>query len=248
MKKVVIIDDEAPARSLLKEYLSNYPSLVIVGEANNGVDAIRTIEEFKPDIVFLDVQMPGMTGLEVLQRLKEMPKIIFSTAYDQYALDAFEHNAIDFLLKPYTRERFAKAVNKVMQYGDENLSSLKALAESLLQGAGSNNSKYPTKILVQSKNKLITLDTKSIIWIEAEKDYSNLVTAQQTYLSNYGIGQIAAKLNPENFIRVHRSSIINLNYIKEIFKNPSSYDIKMVNGDVVRVSRSYLDSIKRLTF
>lgn len=248
MKKVVIIDDEAPARSLLKEYLSNYPSMVIVGEANNGVDAIRVIEEFNPDIVFLDVQMPGMSGLEVLQKLKEMPKIIFSTAYDQYALDAFEHNAIDFLLKPYTHERFARAVDKVMHYGEENLNNIRSLAESLLQEAGAGQSKYPSKILVQSKNKLVALDTESIIWIEAEKDYSNLVTLHQSYLSNYGIGQIASKLDPETFIRVHRSSIINLRFIKEIFKHPSSYDVKMSNGDVVRVSRSYLDNIKRLTF
>lgn len=248
MKKVIIIDDEAPARSLLKEYLSNYPSLIVVGEANNGVDAIRIIEEFKPEIVFLDVQMPGMTGLEVLKKLTEMPKIIFSTAYDQYALDAFEHNAIDFLLKPYTRERFAKAVNKVMQYGEENLSSLRSLAESLLQEAGSGKSRFPAKILVQSKNKLIALDMEAIIWVEAEKDYSNLVTSHTTYLSNYGIGQIATKLDPEMFIRIHRSAIINIHYIKEIFKHPASYDVKMTNGDVVKVSRSYLDNIKRLTF
>jgi two-component system LytT family response regulator len=248
MKKVVIIDDEAPARSLLKEYLTSYPSLVIVGEANNGVDAVRVIEEFRPDIVFLDVQMPGMTGLEVLQKLTEMPKIIFCTAFDQYALDAFEHNAIDFLLKPYTRERFAKAVKKVMESGEENLNSLRALAESLLQEAGAGKSNYPSKILVQSKNKLIALDTEKIIWIEAEKDYSNLVTPQQTYLSNYGIGQIATKLDPDTFIRVHRSAIINIHFIKEIFKHPSSYDVKMVNGDVVRVSRSYLENIRKLTF
>lgn len=248
MKKVVIIDDEAPARSLLKEYLSTYPSMVIVGEANNGVDAIKIIEEFKPDIVFLDVQMPGMTGLQVLQKLEEMPKIIFSTAYDQYALDAFEHNAIDFLLKPYTRERFAKAVNKVMQHGEENLSSIRSLAESLLQEAGTGKSNYPSKILVQSKNKLLALNTEDIIWIEAEKDYSNLVTANQKYLSNYGIGQIANKLDPETFIRVHRSAIINIHFVKEIFKHPSSYDVKMTNGDVVRVSRSYLDNIRKLTF
>ena len=248
MKKVIIIDDETPARSLLKEYLSNYPSMVIVGEANNGVDAIRIIEEFRPDIVFLDVQMPGMTGLEVLKKLTEMPKIIFSTAYDQYALDAFEHNAIDFLLKPYTRERFAKAVNKVMQYGEENLNSLRSLAESLIQEASTGKSNFPAKILVQSKNKLIALNTESIIRIEAEKDYSKLVTNKQSYLSNYGIGQIATKLDPEIFIRIHRSAIINIHYIKEIFKHPSSYDVKMTNGDVVKVSRSYLDNIKKLTF
>ncbi len=247
MKKIAIIDDEAPARSLLKEYLEDYPSLVIVGEANNGVDAIKLINEFQPEIVFLDIQMPGMTGFDVLQHLEEMPQIIFSTAYDQYALEAFEVNAVDYLLKPYTKDRFAKAVNKVLGSGEEHLQNLKALAESLL-AENNSNTNYPSKILVSSKNKLVAINTADIIWIEAEKDYSRLITEKQSYLSNYGIGQVAEKLDPENFIRVHRSSIINIHFIQEIFKYPSSYDVKMKNGDVVRVSRSYLDNIRKLTF
>jgi two-component system LytT family response regulator len=247
MKKVIIVDDEAPARSLLKGYLSDYPSLVIVGEANNGVDAVRIIKEFRPEIVFLDIQMPGMTGFDVLKKLDEVPQIIFSTAYDQYALDAFEVNAVDYLLKPYTKERFGKAIDKVLKSGEENLSNLKAFAETLLNEANTT-SNYPSKILVQSKNKLITLNTKDIIWIEADKDYSKMITEEKSYLSNYGIGQIAEKLDPETFIRVHRSSIINIHFIQEIFKYPSSYDVKMTNGDVVRVSRSYLDTIRKLTF
>lgn len=247
MKKIAIIDDETPARNLLKEYLADYPSLIIVGEANNGVDAVRLINEFQPEIVFLDVQMPGLTGFQVLERLNEMPQIIFSTAYDQYALEAFEVSAVDYLLKPYTKQRFAKAIEKVMQSGEENLTKLKALAEHLLHESQSKT-QYPSKILVTHKNKLIAIDIEDIIWINAEKDYSRLITTQHNYLSNYGIGQIATKLNSDVFIRVHRSSIINLNYIQEIFKYPSSYDVKMKNGDVVRVSRSYLENIRRLTF
>ncbi|MEO1517156.1 MAG: LytTR family DNA-binding domain-containing protein [Bacteroidota bacterium] len=247
MKKVAIIDDESPARSLLREYLSDYPSLIIIGEANNGVDAVQLIREFQPDIVFLDIQMPGMTGFDVLQRLTEMPQIIFSTAFDQYALKAFEINAVDYLLKPYTKERFAKAIDRLLSAGDENLLKLKSLAESLL-AENNRHANFPAKILVHSKNKLRILDVADIIWIDAQKDYSRLVTARQSFLSNYGIGQVAEKLDPQLFIRVHRSSIINIHYIQEIFKYPSSYDVKMTNGDVVRVSRSYLDNIRKLTF
>ena len=246
MKKVAIIDDEAPARSLLREYLDDYPSLIVIGEANNGVDAVRLIEEFQPEIVFLDIQMPGMTGFEVLKRLKEMPRIIFSTAYDQYALNAFEVNAVDYLLKPYTKERFALAISRVLAEGNRNLDQIKSLTENLLE-QNLQKDEYLDKILISSRNKLIALEVKDIIWISAEKDYSNLITADQKYLSNYGISKVAEKLDPKVFIRVHRSSIINFNYIREIIKYPSSYEVKMKNGDIVRVSRSYLDNIRELT-
>ena len=246
MKKVAIIDDEAPARSLLKQYLADYPSLIVVGEANNGVDAIRLIEEFKPEIVFLDIQMPGMTGFEVIQNLSEMPQIIFSTAYDQYALNAFEVNAVDYLLKPYTKERFGLAIERVMEHAAKNLDQIKILTENLLE-QNLQKDEYLDKILVSSRNKLVALQVKDIIWISAEKDYSNLITGDQKFLSNYGISKVAEKLDPKVFIRVHRSSIINFNYIEEIIKYPSSYEVKMKNGDVVRVSRSYLDNIRELT-
>ncbi|MEO1437336.1 MAG: response regulator, partial [Bacteroidota bacterium] len=196
MKKVAIIDDEQPARTLLREYLNDYPDLVIIAEANNGVDAIRVIEEFHPEIVFMDIQMPGMNGFEVLNALREVPLIIFSTAYDQYALKAFEVNAVDYLLKPYTKERFAKAINKVLQSGDESLKKLQSLAENLLEDATKNTS-YPAKILVQNKQKLVAIDVDQILWINAEKDYSKLITSEKAFLSNYGIGQIGEKLDPE---------------------------------------------------
>lgn len=258
MQKVIIIDDEAPARSLLKEYLNHYSELIIVGEANNGVDGIKLVHEFKPDILFLDIQMPGMNGLEVLRHLQESPKVIFSTAYDQYAVNAFELNAVDYLLKPYTRERFNSAVQRVLSQHQQPLGSLHALAESLLSRAEAalsgesllkqDRQVYPSRILVSSGQKLVAIPTEDIIWINADGDYSNLVTPKQSYLSNYGIGQLEEKLNPEIFIRVHRSSIINITKVQEIFKYPAAYDIRMINGDVVRVSRSYLDKIRDITF
>ncbi|MCI4646605.1 LytTR family DNA-binding domain-containing protein [Phaeodactylibacter sp.] len=242
MKKVVLVDDEPAGRKLIQQYLKAYPELVLVGKANNGVDAIKVINEFQPDLLFLDVQMPGMNGFEVLTHLEEIPQVIFSTAYDQYALKAFEVHAVDYLLKPYTKERFHEAVQRVLQ--SESQTEAGRLTESLLE----EKQTYPERILVQSGRRLINLAVQRIIRIEADGDYSRLITEEQTYLSNYGIGKIEDRLDPKVFLRVHRSSIINIHYVECVDKYASSYDVKMQNGDVVRVSRGYMDKIKALTF
>lgn len=242
MKKIVIIDDEAAGRTLIKQYLTEYPSLIVVGEANNGVDAIKIINEFKPDVIFLDIQMPGLSGFEVLPHLDEIPQIIFSTAYDKYALQAFEVHAVDYLLKPYTRERFKHAVQRIRSDGQPN--PVQPLAESLMPNAAT----YPERILVQIGQKLINIAVTDIVWIEADGDYARLITSNGKYLSNYGISNLESKLNPNNFIRVHRSSLINVAYIKEVQKYVSSYDVIMQNGDVVRVSRGYMDNLKKLMY
>ena len=250
MQKVILVDDEAAGRTLIRQYLAAYPSLIIVGEANNGVDAVRLINEFKPDLVFLDVQMPGLTGFEVLGHLDEIPRIIFSTAYDQYALQAFEVHAVDYLLKPYTRERFAQAVQRVLTTEGTTIQKMQPLAESLINPATppGQGRLYPEKILIQTGNRLITVSVSDIYWIDAEGDYAKLITAKTSHLSNYGIGALEVRLNPKQFIRVHRSAMISLNFIREIQKHISSYDVIMQNGDVVRVSRSYMDRIRELTF
>jgi two-component system, LytTR family, response regulator len=242
MKKVAVIDDEAAGRTLIKQYLTEYPNLIVVGEANNGVDAIKIINEFKPDLIFLDIQMPGLTGFEILQHLDEIPQIIFSTAYDKYALQAFEVHAVDYLLKPYTRERFKHAIQRIRNEGQPN--PIQPLAESLLI----NSTHFPERILVQIGQKLINIAVTDIVWIEADGDYARLITLNGKYLSNYGISILETKLNPNSFIRVHRSSLINLKYIKEVQKYPSNYDVIMQNNDVVRVSRGYMDNLKKLMY
>lgn len=242
MRKVIIVDDEKAGRILINEYLEDYPDLVVLGEANNGVDAVKMINEFKPDLVFLDIQMPGMTGFDVLKHLDELPQIIFSTAYDQYALKAFEVHAVDYLLKPYTKDRFKIAVERLFQNDETN--KAEGLTNSLLM----ESANYPAKILVQSQNKLVTVAVEDVIRIEAFGDYSKLITEEKTYLSNYGISTLEEKLNPSFFIRVHRSSIINLNKVKELNKYTKSYDVIMQNEDVVRVSRGYMDNIKKLMY
>ncbi|WP_421799113.1 LytR/AlgR family response regulator transcription factor [Haliscomenobacter sp.] len=244
MQKIIIIDDEAAGRQLIREYLEDFPDMIVIGEANNGVDAIRLIREFKPDLIFLDIQMPGLNGFDVLTRLDEMPLVIFSTAYDKYALKAFEVHALDYLLKPYTRDRFSIAVQKALNSLQNNLNSVQSLTESLL----TPESTYPEKILVQIGAKLVTVDLAEVIWIDAEGDYSKLITSKQRYLSNYGLGALEKKLDPRRFIRVHRSAIINLAFVQEIQKQISSYDVILQNGEVVRVSRGYMENIKRLTY
>ncbi|WP_422861572.1 LytR/AlgR family response regulator transcription factor [Flagellimonas sp. W118] len=238
MKKVLIADDEKAGRTLIKEYLEDYPDLVLIAEVNNGVDAITEINRFKPDYVFLDIQMPGKTGFEVLSHLEEIPKIIFSTAYDEYALKAFEVHAVDYLLKPYTKERFKIAVKRLDVENDK----LGALAQSIFM----EETSYPNRVLVHFNKKLITIKCEDIIWIEAYGDYSKIHTLDQVYLSNFGISDLEQKLNPKMFLRVHRSSMINLDRVRELNKYGKSYDVTMENDDVVRVSRGYMDTIKKI--
>lgn len=241
MKKVIIVDDEASGRKLIKEYMSDFPELILIGEANNGVDAVKMINEFKPELVFMDVQMPGMNGFEVLAHLEELPQIIFSTAYDQYALKAFEVHALDYLLKPYTRDRFKHALKRLRT---ENADHIVPLAEKIMLG----QAKYPERIIVESGKKYVTILTETIQRIEAWGDYSRLHTADQAYISNFGISQLTEKLNPDIFIRVHRSAMINIHFIKEINKLPGGYDIILLNKDVVHVSRSYLENVRKFIF
>jgi two-component system LytT family response regulator len=241
MRKVIIVDDEAAGRKLIKEYMSGFPELVLIGEANNGVDAVKIINEFKPDLIFLDVQMPGMNGFDLLPHLKELPQIIFSTAYDEYALKAFEVHALDYLLKPYTRERFRMALERLRT---TKTNEMVPLVEKIMLDQGS----YPDRILVQSGKKYISIATESIQRVEALGDYSRLHIGNKAYTSNFGIGLLEEKLNPNTFIRIHRSSIINIYSIKEVNKYPGSYDVILLNGDVVHVSRSYMDNLRKWMF
>lgn len=240
--KVIIADDEIPARHLLREYLADYPSYNIIAECKNGVEAISIINVLQPDIVFLDIQMPGKNGFEVLQEIETIPRIIFSTAYDQYALKAFEVNAIDYLLKPYTKERFIQAMTRLQNSSSNFLQNIRGLSESLQVKV------YPERILVEKGNKLISIPVKDIQWIEAEGDYAKIHASGQSFLSNKGIGELESKLNPEQFQRIHRSYIISLAAIAEVHKEANGPQIVLQNGIVLKVSRSYQDALKKLIY
>ncbi len=242
MKKAIIIDDEAAGRRLIREYLTDYPDFIPLAEANNGVDAVRVCNEYRPDLIFLDVKMPGLTGFEVLTHLEEIPDVIFSTAYDKYALEAFEVHAIDYLLKPYTRDRFARAMQRLG--GRDRRNAVAPLAESLLTGSAT----YPDRVLVNKGRKLITIEVGRIIWVEAFGDYAKLHTEEETYLSNHGISAVEERLDPKIFLRIHRSHMINLTRVREIFRYGKYYDVVMTNGAQLRVSRGYLDALRDITF
>ncbi|MBW1298657.1 LytR/AlgR family response regulator transcription factor [Aquimarina litoralis] len=239
MKKVIIVDDEKSGRTLIKEYLEPYKDLVLLGEANNGVDAIKMINEFKPDLVFMDIQMPGMTGFDVLEHLEELPQIVFSTAYDQYALKAFEVHAVDYLLKPYTKERFDAAITRISE-----VKKIIPLAEEHI----AQKNEYPERIIVQKGAKYVTLAIEDIYHIEAYGDYSKLHTETDTFISNHGISVLEEKLDTKQFLRVHRSTIVQLSKIQEVSKYGKSYQLVLFNNEKVNVSRGYADKIKALMF
>ncbi len=239
MKKVVIVDDEKSGRLLIKEYLENYKDLILVGEANNGVDAIKIINEFKPDLVFMDIQMPGLTGFDVLEHLEELPTIIFSTAYDKYALKAFEVHAVDYLLKPYTRDRFDKAISKIKDNAPRQIAPL--ADQHIMKKAD-----FPDRIIAEKGSKYVTLATQDIFYVEAYGDYSKIYDDKEAYLSNRGISSLEEKLNPKQFMRIHRSTIVSLPAVKEVARYGKSYILILKNNEKLKVSRSYADRIKEL--
>jgi two-component system, LytTR family, response regulator len=242
-KKVIICDDEDDARLLIQQYIAGYPQLQVIKECNNGPEAVAAIDSLEPDLIFLDIQMPGLSGFQVLQKIVHVPQIIFSTAFDKYALKAFDNNAVDYLLKPYTKERFAQAVNKVLLGAAKNREAIKNLSDNLQ----SAYTAYPEKVLVESGSRMISLSVNDIHWIEADGDYTRLHTAQKFYLSTYGISILEQKLNPAAFIRIHRSAIININLIKEVYKDSNGYYAVLQNGATQKVGRSYTEVIKKLT-
>ena len=209
-KKVIICDDEDDARLLIQQYIADFPQLQVIKECSNGPEAVAAIDTIEPDLIFLDIQMPGLSGFQVLQQIIHVPQIIFSTAFDKYALKAFDNNAVDYLLKPYTKQRFSQAIHKILNDSRNNANGIKRLSESLQQTYTS----YPERVLVESGNRMISLSVNDISWIEADGDYTRLHTTQKIYLSNYGISVLEQKLNPTLFIRIHRSAIININLIE----------------------------------
>lgn len=241
MITVLIIDDERGARSLIREYLSGFPELSVLGEACDGAEAEQMIHTLKPDLVFLDIQMPVYNGFELLHRLQFFPRIIFTTAFDEFALQAFEANAIDYLLKPYTLERFRKAVSKVLKQPD----SIQPL-QALLQNVVAKTHTPLSHILLEKGKVLANVAVEQILYLEADKEYTRVITAGHTYLSNYGITLLEEKLDPAKFIRIHRSYIVNIAFIKEVRKEPNNYQVLMTNDSVLNIGRTYLDDFKKL--
>ncbi len=239
----LIIDDEKLARDLLVEYLGDYDEVEIVGQCNSGEEAVKSIDSLKPDLIFLDVQMPGMDGFEVLEKIDHKPEVVFSTAYDNYAIKAFEENAIDYLLKPIDKERFFQAIERVRQRLEANESNVNRLVDLL---NNRDKAEFSSHLFVQKSDKFLNIPVNEILHLEASGDYTVLSTADDQFLSSSGIGKLENRLDPNIFIRVHRSTIINLNHLKEIEKHfNGGLVVKMKNGKSFSVSRTYAKEIRK---
>ncbi len=240
----LIIDDEKLARELLREYLEAYPQIEIIGECSKGTEAVEQINKLKPDLIFLDVQMPGMSGFDVLDEIEHEPYVIFATAYDQYAIKAFERNAVDYLLKPLDQERFRLALERALKRKTMEAGNLEDLLGSLRQVP--QRTSFDSHLFVQKSEKLFNLPVEEIVYLEASGDYTVISTKNDQFVSSSGIGKLEELMNPEMFIRVHRSTIVNVNYMKEIERHfNGGMIVKMQNGKSFPVSRTYAKVIRK---
>ncbi|MEJ2904266.1 LytR/AlgR family response regulator transcription factor [Pedobacter panaciterrae] len=235
---VLIIDDEEPGRILVRQYLDSYAEYFVAGECANGLEAISLIDRLEPDLIFLDIQMPGANGFEVLQRIGHVPRVIFTTAYDNYAIQAFETNATDYLLKPYTKGRFEKTMAKLQNQP----SQLPFAVADSYRGRTS----FPERILVECKKRFRNIQVNEIIFLRAFGDYTEIHSETDMYISSTGITVLTAKLNPEKFLRIHRSTAINVQHIAELYRDIGKTFIVMNNGTELTVGRNYLPTIKDL--
>ena len=243
MINCVIVDDEQHAIDILVHYVKQTPHLNLVATTTNPLEALQMVAVQKVDLVFLDVQMAGMTGFDVLDEITHDPFVIFCTAYDQYAIKAFEKNAVDYLLKPLDQERFKAAVERAINRMKLEQNNVGELLRSIKT---ENKTSYDNHIFVQKSEKLLNLPVEEIVYLEASGDYTILTTKNDQFVSSSGIGKLEEILNPELFIRVHRSTIININCLKEIEKHfNGGMVVKMQNGKSFPVSRTYAKLIRR---
>jgi two-component system LytT family response regulator len=240
--RALIVDDEPLARERIRMLLEGERDIEIVSESANGTEALRDIQRLAPDLVFLDIQMPELTGFEVLDRVDptRMPVIIFVTAYDQYALKAFEVCALDYLLKPFDRERFGRALSRARaeldrrKAGQVNERVLKLLSEL------GQSKKYLEKLMIRDGGRVFFLRADEIDWIEAAGNYVRLHAGKEEYLYRETMTKLEGQLNPERFARIHRSAIVNTERIKELqpwFRG--DYVIVLRDNQKLTLSRTY---------
>jgi two-component system LytT family response regulator len=209
--KVLICEDEPLAVRALREYLKDVDWVEVVGDARTGSDAVRLIQKLEPDLVFLDVRMPGLTGLEVLEKITHHTAIIFTTAYDEYALTAFEFGALDYLVKPFGKERLMESLDRVR---------VRLVGEGLAGTAGKKGpaSYFASRLFVRHRGGIVPISVDQIVRIDATAGGVILVTEGATFSSDSSLGEIQERLNPKEFIRVHRAHIVNLSHVSKIEK------------------------------
>ncbi len=255
--RVVIADDETLARQRLEDLLKQEENVEIVGRAHNGEAAIRAIRELEPDLVFLDVQMPGKTGLDVARDIgaDDMPATIFVTAYDQYALKAFDLAAIDYLVKPFDDERFEQAFRRArrmveLEQVDRLSAELRALlgggdAASRSSGGGSSKGDYLERIAVEMRGQVRVVPVKQVDYIEASGPYAELFVGDKRYLIRERMQTLEERLDPAKFFRIHRSAIVRLDLIETLIKNAGGdYGVQLKGGKKLKVSRGRIEELE----
>lgn len=243
--RVLIVDDEHLARALLREYLAGHPDIEVVGECANGFEAVKAIGELDPDLVFLDIQMPKLDGFEVVElagtKSANAPYYIFATAYDQYALKAFEVHAIDYLLKPFSRERLAQALDHARSRRPQP-EELQAVVLDAARRRG-----YLERVLIKDGARVHVVPSASIDYIEAQDDYVQVTAAGKAWLKNQRMSELEAQLDPQVFLRIHRSWIVNVGSIARI--EPASKDnycAVLKDGAKLPISRSGYQKLREM--
>jgi two-component system LytT family response regulator len=234
MIRVIIIDDEPLARSIVKKYLSSIPEVELLEECNDGFEGAKAISQHKPDLIFLDIQMPKINGFEMLEIIEYSPSVIFTTAFDEFAIRAFEKNAIDYLLKPFSKERFDQGFQKYLIVGKK--------AENKTQELLQETSLYPeqnNRIVVRTGTKVKIIPVHEIEYMEADDDFVKIVTSEGSFLKNKTLTFYENTLNAKQFIRVHRSHMVNADQVTKIEKySKDSHLVILRNGQKIPVSKA----------
>ncbi|HKE08773.1 MAG TPA: LytTR family DNA-binding domain-containing protein [Candidatus Acidoferrum sp.] len=253
--QTIIVDDEKPAREELAYLLKGFPEISLIGQGKNGLEAVNLIREHAPDLVFLDVQMPGLDGFGVLQKLVErkvkVPHVVFATAFDHYAVQAFDVNAVDYVLKPFDKARISKAIQKAKKEIEAHTSPAERLEQLVSQlAAPKPASTQPTKILVRSQQRMLLVDAEDLIFASIEGGLISVTAKELEGSSNYRtLEELHAALDSDSFWRPHRSYLVNIHHIKEVvpwFK--SSFMLKMNDkkSSEIPVSRQQTKRLREL--
>jgi two-component system, LytTR family, response regulator len=243
--KVLICEDEPLARETLRDFIAATPELLLIGEASNGAQALKLIRALQPDLVFMDIQMPELTGLEVVRQLDAVPPLIFTTAYDQHAVTAFELNAVDYLLKPFSQERFQAAVQRAL--ADVAPSAQRQHAAQAALGAGDNSGPL-ARILVRDRGRIFPIAVADIEHLRSDQKYTQITAKGGSYLVRMALTELEARLDASRFLRVHRSAIVNLDFVESMKADEQSQLlISMRDGTELLANREASKQLRDLS-
>jgi two-component system LytT family response regulator len=254
--KTLIVDDEPLARRTIRDLLQTDPEIDVIGECGSGPEAVNFLRQQMPDLLFLDIQMPGMNGFEALSKIEheQIPAIIFVTAFDQYALKAFDVHAIDYLLKPFSDERFREALRQAKSQVE--MREINRLSRSLLallgeqvggEAGAAKRKSFLTRFMIKGTGRVTFIDAADVDWIAADDYYIKLHVGSKAHLLRMSMNELEEKLDPKKFLRIHRSTIVNFDRIKELQQSPNGeYVVLLKSGTELKLSRNRRDRLEEL--